>query len=255
MKITLLQLDIQWMDAEANIKRADTLAASLEDTNVMVLPEMWATGFTTRPNAEVHEASMLALQWMLQTARSRHCAVAGTLAVDCGKLQEAPLSTEDWRNRFYFVMPDGRLEYYDKHHLFAPGGEDKAFHAGQERTIVEYRGVRFLLQTCFDLRFPESARNTLADSYDAVLYSASWPAKRIAAWNALLQARAIENQALCVGVNRTGTDPAATYCGNSAAYDANGSCLAFLETKECAHTIIWEKEKQDVLRQRFPVLV
>ncbi len=255
MNISLLQLDIQWMNAEANISRAETLASSQKGTDVMVLPEMWATGFTTTPDTEVHESSVRALHWMQLTAQRLHCAVAGTLAVDKNKLDGNNCTKEDWRNRFYFATPEGELHYYDKCHLFTPGGEDKAFRAGHERTLIIYKGVRFLLQTCFDLRFPESARNTLAAPYDVILYAASWPEKRIAAWNALLQARAIENQALCVGVNRTGIEPSARYCGYSSAYDANGTCLVSSLTKEYACTIVWDKEKQDILRKRFPVLI
>lgn len=256
MKISLLQLDIQWMDAEANISRAEALIASLEEpTDVMILPEMWATGFTTQPDARTHEASMRALGWMQQTARRLQCAVAGTLAVDLNRLSDTPRTQADWRNRFFFATSDGHLHHYDKRHLFAPGGEDKVFHAGEERTVVLYKGVRFLLQTCFDLRFPESARNTLAAPYDVALYSASWPAKRIAAWNALLRARAIENQALCVGVNRTGNDPSAAYCGMSAAYDAYGSELVSSEHEECVRTFVWNKEEQDMFRKRFPILI
>lgn len=255
MNISILQLDIQWMNAEANISRAETLASSLNGTDVMVLPEMWATGFTTKPNSEVHDSSVHALRWMQRTAQRLHCAVAGTLAIEQNKMNGNHSTKEDWRNRFYFATPEGELHHYDKRHLFTPGGEDKAFRAGHERTIVIYRGVRFLLQTCFDLRFPESARNTLAAPYDVVLYAASWPEKRIAAWNALLQARAIENQALCVGVNRTGTDPSADDCGYSSAYDAYGTCLVSSGTVECAYTIAWDKEKQDLLRKRFTVLL
>ena len=255
MNISLLQLDIQWMDVEENISRAEALASSLKETDLIVLPEMWATGFTTQPNSEVHISSVRALHWMRQTAHSLRCAVAGTLAVDRSLLNSEHFTKEDWRNRFYFVTPEGEMRYYDKCHLFAPGGEDKVFQAGHERTIVIYKGVRFLLQTCFDLRFPESSRNALAAPYDVLLYAASWPEKRIAAWNALLQARAIENQALCVGVNRTGKDPLANYNGNSSAYDANGTCLVTSEAKECVCTIVWDKEKQNNLRKRFPVLV
>ncbi len=255
MNISLLQLDIQWMNVEENISRAEAMVSSLKETDLIVLPEMWATGFTTRPSSETHDSSMRALHWMQQTAHRLHCAVAGTLAVDRSLLNSELFTKEDWRNRFYFVTPEGEMHYYDKCHLFAPGGEDKVFQAGHERTIVTHRGVRFLLQTCFDLRFPESSRNTLAAPYDVLLYAASWPEKRIAAWNALLQARAIENQALCVGVNRIGIDPSATYSGNSSAYNANGTCLTSLGTKECACTIVWDMEKQDNLRKRFPVLV
>ena len=255
MNISLLQLDVQWMKPETNIARAELLAEEADGTDVLLLPEMWATGFTTRPDAAVHEASMQALCWMRQTSKERNCVVAGTLAVmDDGTATEAE-SCPVWRNRFFFIKPCGETVCYDKRHLFVPGGEEKNFSAGEHRVVAEYKGVRFLLQTCFDLRFPESARNVLSDPYDVVLYAACWPKKRIAAWNALLRARAVENQALCIGVNRTGEGGQAVYCGMSGAYDAEGLCLASLGEAPLVQTVAFNKEKQDALRMSFPVLV
>lgn len=254
MKISLLQLNTQWMDASANIRSAERLMELAPDSDLYVLPEMWATGFCTEPTLDTAEQAHIALEWMHQTARQRNCAVAGTLPVRSWPEEDVPSGTAMWRNRFYFVRTDGSEQYYDKRHLFTPAGEHLTYAPGKERVIVTYRGLRFMLQTCFDLRFPECGRNLAASTYDILLYAACWPQPRIEAWTALLRARAIENQTCCIGVNRTGTDPACIYNGHSAAFDAYGRRLAEADEAEQVLTICPDIEHQQRLRSKFRVI-
>ena len=179
------------------------LAADKSD--LYVLPEMWSTGFATEPEG-IAESDGSSLNWMKQMANRLDAAVAGSIATEIdGK----------YYNRFYFVKPandgsDNEIEYYDKHHLFTYSGEHLRYTAGERRVVVEWRGWRFLLQVCYDLRFPIFARNCAEgpDAYDVALYVASWPTSRRAPWDTLLRARAIENQCYVCGVDRTGDDPA-----------------------------------------------
>ena len=247
MKVVMLQTDISWAKPEENIRHAQQLMDEAPDGDLYVLPEMWSTGFATQPEGIAsNEADNKALEWMRQTAQERKCAISGSLAVKVGD--------GTFRNRHYFV--DGRAGetyYYDKHHLFTYGGEDKQFTAGQERVVVEYGGIRFLLQVCYDLRFPVFSRNK--GDYDVAIYVASWPVTRVKAWSQLLRARAIENQCYVIGVNRTGTDPVCQYNGGSAVISPYGETIAECEwgtEMTCCADI-----DMDVLynfRKKFPVL-
>lgn len=262
MRIVLLQIHPTPTDATAAISQAEQLMQQTPEADLYVLPEMWATGFIPTPRPAMHQESMRALEWMKRTATSTGHAVAGSLAV----MENADLSatknadkddmihndTGDmsvWRNRFFFVHPEGTICHYDKRHLFSPAGENRSFRAGQCRVTVDYKGVRFLLQTCFDLRFPESSRNGLNEPYDVALFTASWPKERRLAWHTLLQARAIENQAFTIGVNGM---------GGSAAFGPLGDVLAEpLEGCMQRHTIEISTDdfkRMEEIRRSFPVL-
>ena len=170
-------------------------------------------------------------------------AVTGSVAVADG---------ERYFNRMYFVRPDGGVEYYDKRHLFAMGGEADHYTAGRRRVVVEWRGVRILLQVCYDLRFPVFARSR--GDYDMIIYAADWPAPRIAVWDTLLRARAIENQCYVAGVNRVGSDPWCSYCGHTALIDPYGRDTAVCPEEE---TVVIGGIDMDFLRafrKKFPVL-
>ncbi len=244
MKITILQRDICWGNPALNIQRTDETIAGLPDADIYVLPEMFSTGFCTQPDGMAEPEEGNTLSWMKHIATTRNCAVAGSVAVE---------QNHQFYNRFYFVHPDGRTEYYDKKHLFTYGGEHKRFTAGTERVIVHFRGVRILLQVCYDLRFPVWARNR--KDYDLILYVASWPTPRIGAWNTLLRARAIENQCYVAGVNRVGTDPSCEYCGGSAIIDPYGVTIAECanETEDAVTTEI-DMNALEAFRCKFPVL-
>ncbi|MBO7331664.1 MAG: nitrilase family protein, partial [Alistipes sp.] len=196
MKVTILQRDILWADPATNIARADEAIARNAGSDLYVLPEMFSTGFCVEPETVAESLDGEALQWMKSKAAATNAAIAGSVVVTDG---------ERYFNRFYFVKPDGEVEYYDKRHLFTYGGEHLRFTAGDRRVVMEWRGVRILLEVCYDLRFPVWARNR--DDYDMIIYVASWPTTRMLAWSTLLVARAIENQCYVVGVNRVGSDP------------------------------------------------
>ena len=244
MKTTILQRDIKWGDPKANIQRADEAISRNPGSDLYVLPEMFSTGFCTSPEG-IAERDDTTLQWMKSKASEIDAAIAGSIAVE-----------EDGKyyNRFYFVKPDGEVTHYDKKHLFTYGGEHLRFTAGDERVVVEWRGVRILLEVCYDLRFPIWARNR--GDYDMILYVASWPTPRVGAWSALLVARAIENQCYVAGVNRVGNDPACEYCGGSVIIDPYGAKIAKCEiSQESEATAEIDMAALEAFRRKFPVLL
>ena len=241
MKVSLLQTDIRWKDPQANRQRAQTLIDTLPSVDLIVLPEMFTTGFCTDPVGVAEPADSDTLKWMLQVASSRQAAVAGSVATQAG---------DCYYNRFYFVKPDGSYACYDKRHLFSFAGEHDRYTPGKQRVVVEYNGWRILLQVCYDLRFPVFSRNR--GDYDLILYVANWPTVRISAWNTLLQARAIENQCYVVGVNRTGNDPALSYNGSSALIDYLGHPLT---TESSSEEILYgelDRSALEAFRTKFP---
>lgn len=244
MKIVIFQRDIEFGPvSEDNCLMASRAIGHYTKADLYVLPEMFSTGFCTRPEG-IAEEDNYSLDWMLTQANTMGGAIAGSVAVkENGKFY----------NRFYFVTPDGQVTYYDKKHLFTYGGEHLHFTPGTERVVVEWRGVRILLQVCYDLRFPVWSRNR--GDYDMILYVASWPTPRIEAWKALLTARAIENQCYVVGVNRVGTDPNCEYCGGSVIIDPYGRTIAACEdNKECEAVATIDMQALQAFREKFPVL-
>lgn len=245
MRVTILQRDIAWASPDLNIKRIDEAIESNAGADLYVLPEMFSTGFCTEPRGIAECADGGSLAWMKRKAKAIDAAIAGSVAVE-----------EDGRfyNRFYFVKPDGEVTAYDKHHLFTYGGEHLRFTPGRERKVVEFRGVRIMLQICYDLRFPVWVRNR--GDYDMILYVASWPTPRINAWSSLLVARAIENQCYVVGVNRVGEDPSCQYCGGSVVIDPYGKHIASCEDgREMEVSAEIDMEALRVFREKFPVLL
>lgn len=249
MKVTLLQTDIQWSAPEENIRRVSRMVSGVADSDLLVLPEMWSTGFATEPEGIAHEeAGNAALDWMRRTARERLCAISGSLAVR--------LPDGTYRNRHYFV--DGRsdsLYYYDKHHLFTYGRENRCYTPGQEHAIISYGGMRLLLLTCYDLRFPCWSRYANGREYDAIIIVANWPESRQSAWHILTRARAVENQCFLVGVNRVGNDPYGHYAGASVAADYRGRTLGQCR-RDMPQALTVELDHSMLLRdrQRFRVL-
>ncbi len=244
MKITLLQRDICWGDSALNVQRADEAIAALPCADIYILPEMFSTGFNSCPESVAESVDGGALRWMKRTAAAKDCAVAGSVVVQEGGC---------YYNRFYFVHPNGLVEQYDKRHLFTYGGEHERFTAGKERVVVNFRGVRILLQVCYDIRFPVWSRNR--GDYDMIFYVASWPKSRATVWNALLVARAIENQCYVVGVNRVGSDPNCEYSGGSRIVNPYGKIIARCEDNvEDAATVEIDMEALETFRKKFPVL-
>ena len=246
-RVTILQTNIKWADPDANQKALESALLSSEKSDLYVLPEMWNTGFmASQESFFTLNSSLFTLK---ELALRFDAAIAGSMDVE----------EEGKRyNRFYFVTPTD-IYYYDKHHLFSYAGEDKSFTAGEGQTIVEWRGVRFLLQVCYDLRFPCFSRNSLsADGtplYDAIIYVANWPASRRKVWDVLLQARAIEDQCFVIGVNRVGDDPNCHYDGGSAIIDAKGKILARVQDDTVASaTALLDMDSLNTFREKFPVL-
>ena len=244
IKVTILQQDLAWADPAENIRRADIAVESDPGADIYVLPEMFSTGFCTEPEGAAERHGGPALEWMKSKAAETDAAIAGSLAVvEDGK----------YYNRFYFVRPDGTYEWYDKKHLFTYGGEHEHFTAGSDRTVVEFKGVRILLEICYDLRFPVWSRNH--GNYDMIIYVASWPSSRRHAWDSLLVARAIENQCYVAGVNRTGADPYNEYSGGSVVIDPYGATIAKCEDgRVSAAEAEIDIVKLEAFRKKFPVL-
>ena len=244
MKVTILQRDIEWANTVLNVQRAEEAIDRNAGADLYVLPEMFSTGFCTQPEGVAESNDSDTLKWMKRKAAEIDAAIAGSVAVE---------EQGKYYNRFYFVKPDGSVTHYDKKHLFTYGGEHLRFTAGKERVIVEWRGVRILLEVCYDLRFPIWARNR--GDYDMILYVASWPTPRVGAWSALLVARAIENQCYVAGVNRVGNDPACEYCGGSVIIDPYGVKIAECEiSQECEATAEIDMAALEAFRKKFPVL-
>lgn len=243
MKVTILQNDIYWSDISANTQHVDEIMDKADKADLYVLPEMFSTGFCTHPEG-IADKNGRTLAWMRKKAAEKDAAIAGSIAVE-----------EDGKfyNRFHFVYPDGKVVCYNKKHLFTYGGEDKRFTPGNERVIAEYKGVRILLQICYDLRFPVFSRNR--NDYDVAIYVASWPTPRVEAWKALLKARAIENQCYVLAVNRVGSDPFCLYCGGSAVIDPYGKIVSACEDgKECITVADIDMKELLAFREKFPVL-
>ena len=244
MKITLIQTDLLWNDPVGNRARFEQKIAEAGSADLIVLPEMFSTGFCTQPRLAAEPLGGETLPWMKRIAQKTDCALAGSVAVE---------ENGNYFNRFYFVKPDGSVFHYDKRHLFTYGGEHKEFTAGDKRVIVEYKGWRILLQICYDLRFPVWSRNR--NDYDLALYTANWPTPRVDAWSALLRARAIENLCYVAGINRTGTDPNCSYCGKSALLDFKGQTLADVEPgKEALLSAELDADALRDFRKNFPAL-
>lgn len=240
LKISGINLDISWKDKDANYHTIQK-AAQYISTDILLLPEMFATGFYMKPN-EIADENEETLRWMKSLAKERQTAVCGSVAVK---------ENDIFYNRMYFVEPNGTFYSYDKRHLFSYSGEDKTYTPGKEKVIVHYKGWRILLQVCYDLRFPVFTRNN--DNYDVILYVANWPKSRIDAWQTLLKARAIENQAYVFGLNRIGIDgnnleyPESSYC-----YFADGTEVS--TTSENIISAEFTREKLENFREKFPFL-
>lgn len=245
MKIALIQTDIQWQQPAENIRRAEEVVRQLEPGTAMaVFPEMFSTGFCINPDPEMAAEGSATILRMKEMAISFGTALCGSVI----------LSEDDKiLNRFFAALPDGTVITYDKRHLFRMGDEHHVFTAGTKRVTFEYKGIRFLPQICYDLRFPVFSRNR--NDYDAMIYVANWPALRYEPWKKLLMARGIENYSYCIGVNRVGTDGNGyEYSGNSMASDYNGTVLC--ESTQRKEEILYAEinmEKLANFRQKFPV--
>ena len=243
LRVSLVQTDLVWEDPAANCAQLEEKLASLASkTDIIVLPEMFATGFSmTESGAEIGRGP--ALQWMQLQANRLDALVVGSLKVKHGS---------SFYNRLYAVDPSGSYTAYDKRHLFRMGGEHEFYEAGDQQVIVLYKGWKLALFICYDLRFPVWSRNVNM-VYDAAIYVANWPAPRANAWRTLLQARAIENQSYVIGVNRVGTDAnELSYAGDSLLVDFKGGLQLDLLGEEQILTSELSAVDLAEFRSKFP---
>lgn len=245
MKITLIQTHLIWEDAKANRSNFTSLIEKLnQQTDLIVLPEMFTTGFTMNPETVYETMEGESVSWMKETAMRTGCALTGSLVIK---------ENGNYYNRLLFVYPDGSYKTYNKRHLFTLAGEDKHYTAGKEKLIVDYKGWKICLQVCYDLRFPVFARNT--EDYDLLLFPANWPKQRTTAWDSLLRARAIENMCYTIGVNRIGTDNNGhEYSGHTQLIGPLGEYLLEPAIKEGVYTIEISKEELLEARDKFGFL-
>lgn len=245
MKIALIQSSLFWENPEKNRNAFEKKINAITDAvDLIVLPEMFTTGFTMEPNRVAETMQGETLTWLTLLAKAKNSAITGSLVI---------AENGNFYNRLVFVFPSGKVQFYDKKHLFTLAGEDKVYTGGNKKIIIEYLGWKICPLVCYDLRFPVFARN--AEEYDVLIYVASWPEIRINAWDALLKARAIENMSYTVGVNRIGEDDNGyQYNGHTQGVDFLGDYI--LEPIENKGVFIVELNKAELLlaRKKFNFL-
>lgn len=244
LRVSLVQSDLVWQNPKENLENfQEKLLKLVNCTDLIVLPEMFTTGFSMDTSMAQYSSEM-GIDWLKSMAQTTNAQIMGSMMVK---------EDDKYFNRLVIASTTGELKYYDKRHLFSYGHEDKHYTQGEKRLEVEINGWKICPLICYDLRFPVWARNNV--EYDLLLYIANWPNARMFAWNSLLPARAIENQSYVVGVNRIGSDGnKLKYSGGSAVYDYQGQKCLDLEDKAAVETIILEKEDLVNFRTKFPFL-
>lgn len=234
LKIAMLQANLIWENAEANrIQFRQKIEQLSPDVELIILPEMFSTGFSMNAENLAEPVNGATVNWMKKISAEKNAAITGSVIIE---------ERGKYYNRLFFVTPDGNIQKYDKRHTFTLAGENEIYSSGQERLIVNYKDWKICPLVCYDLRFPVWSRNT--KDYDILIFVANWPAVRVLAWDTLLKARAIENLAYCIGVNRVGEDGNAhSYPGHSAVYDCLGKIISDDSN--------WEKElKQEIILEK-----
>jgi omega-amidase len=261
LALTIVQSQLSWENPDANLKHFDGLLSSQKDkSRLIVLPEMFTTGFTMKPgkNAEKHGGK--GLQWMKQKAAELNCCITGSICVEDSPAGEA--GNGKYYNRLYWTEANGKYQSYDKRHLFRMGDEHNHYQAGTKKIITTIDGWKILPLICYDLRFPVWSRNSwkkegdnLVAEYDVLIYVANWPEVRNYPWKQLLIARAIENQCYVVGVNRIGADGnLMMYAGESVVIDPLGEIISKTKAhQESVETVELDYEFLAGLRKKFPV--
>jgi len=239
MKIAIIQSALFWENPIANRNHfEEKINAISEKIDLIVLPEMFSTGFTMNPAAVFETMQGETIQWLQSLAKAKNSAITGSLVIK---------KNDNFYNRSVFVFPSGKIQFYDKRHLFTLAGEDKVYTSGKEKLIVEYLGWKICPLICYDLRFPVFARNV--EEYDVLIYVANWPKLRIQAWDILLKARSVENMCYTIGVNRTGFD------NNNFEYDGHSQTVDFmgnyiLEPQETEGIFIVELNKEKLVETK-----
>lgn len=239
MKIVILQTELSWENPLENCALlSQKIAAITESVDLIVLPEMFNSGFTMNPKAVAETMEGPTIAWLKQWALTKDCAITGSLVIE---------EEGKYYNRLVFVHPDDQVHTYDKRHLFTLAGEDKEYTAGTDKLIIDFRGFKICLLICYDLRFPVFARNV--EHYDLLVYVANWPKLRVQAWDILLRARAVENMCYVIGVNRVGSDGNQhQYVGHSQVVDYLGNYL--LEPQEAVAHFIVDLDQELLLETR-----
>lgn len=246
LNIALIQSDLVWENPKQNranfIKKIELIN---EDIDIVILPEMFTTGFTMNASLVAETMQGKTVSWMQDLALKKNVAIVGSIVIS---------EDDNFYNRLLFVEPSGHITFYDKRHTFTLVGEDKIYTAGTEKIILEYKDWKICPLICYDLRFPVWARNT--EDYDVLIYVANWPKPRVSAWDALLKARAIENMSYCIGVNRVGIDGVnSPYSGHSGVYDVLGHLITSFEPdKEQIQIVTLEKRHIEAYRNKLKFL-
>ncbi|MEN9299768.1 MAG: hypothetical protein RLZZ429_2081 [Bacteroidota bacterium] len=247
LHISIIQTNLFWEDKSANISMLEEKINSItKKTEIVVLPEMFSTGFSMNPSALAETMDGPTVNWMKKMAADKKIILTGSVIIQ---------ENNQYYNRLLWVLPNGTIGHYDKRHRFAFAGEDQHYSNGHKRLIAQVKGWKINLQICYDLRFPVWARQQSEQEpeYDILLYVANWPERRNYAWKTLLTARAIENQSYVIGVNRVGEDGKGIYhSGNSMVIDPLGEVLYHKEHDEDIYTIQLEKNTLTEIRTKFP---
>ena len=245
MEISIIQSPLFWENPTANRNYFDEkINAITEKVDLIVLPEMFTTGFTMNPSSVAETMKGETVLWLQSLAKAKNSAITGSLVIT---------ENNNFYNRLLFVFPSGEIQFYDKHHLFTLAGESKVYTKGNQKLIVEYLGWRICPLICYDLRFPVLARNV--EDYDVLLYVANWPKPRINAWDILIQARSVENMCYTIGVNRTGFDNNNNeYVGHSQVVDFLGNYILEPMESESVFNIVLNKEKLVETRNKLGFL-
>jgi omega-amidase len=249
LSFTLIQTQLYWEDKAANLQMLEEKISSIhQPTQIVVLPEMFSTGFSMKPSLLEEDMNGPTVAWMKRIAAQKKIILTGSIIIK---------EDEKYYNRLIWMLPNGQYASYDKRHLFAFAGEHEQYSAGTKRFIASVNGLKINMQVCYDLRFPVWARQAAGTEpeYDVLIYVANWPERRKHAWRSLLIARAIENQCYVIGVNRTGNDGNNIYhSGNSMVVDAMGEVLYEKEQEEDIHTVTLYKENLEAIRAKLPFL-
>lgn len=249
LKVTLVQSKLYWEDRNKNLEHFTGLFKKIKkgSTDIIVLPEMFSTGFSMKSKMLAEEMEGESMSWMRMMAAEKNAVITGSIIIQQG---------DDYFNRLIWMAPEGSLRYYDKRHLFRMAKEDQHFTSGRSKLIVEYKGWRICPMICYDLRFPVWCRNTSSQKFDLLLFVANWPVKRIMAWRQLLIGRAIENQCYVAGVNRIGKDGNGIgYNGHSALIDPAGKKISRTRAGiQSAETIKLSALELEKTRRSLPFL-
>ena len=246
LKTAIIQTDLVWLNAVKNQQQIlEKIDQIKEEVDLIILPEMFTTGFSMHPQEVAETMQGNTVKWMQSIAAEKNMAVAGSVIIS---------ESSKYYNRFLFVHPTGEVHYYNKKHLFTLAGEHKIYTSGNEKIIVNYKGWKICPMVCYDLRFPVWARNV--EDYDVLIYVANWPKPRITAWDTLLKARAIENMCYTIGVNRVGKDAnKLEYSGHSAIYDCLGEELTEIApNKEGVAVVTLAKNHLNIVRKKLNFL-